>query len=176
MPRPYDNDDGARAGSSATPSPGPSDLLAVAPDPRACLSPLAWARPRDLSFPDMHTSTFDVVFPFTVLVFLGVAAPLFMVGANWFLNRQRRSFQAKEEAYECGLSSTVGGADERFSIRFYLIAMIFLAFDIEVAFLYPWAIRFLKGGWDMLWILLAFLVVLESVYMYLWRKGALDWD
>ncbi len=126
--------------------------------------------------PIMQPTTFDVVFPFTVLVILGVAAPSFMVVANWFLHRQRRTFQAKEEAYECGLSTTVGGAQERFSVRFYLIAMIFLAFDIEVAFLYPWAVRFLDGGWDMLWILLAFLVMLEAVYLYLWRKGALNWD
>ena len=124
----------------------------------------------------MEPTTFDVVFPLTVLVILGVAVPCFMVGANWFLNRQRKTWDSKEDSYECGLSSTVGGAQDRFSVKFYLIAMIFLAFDIEVAFLYPWAVRFLKGGWDLLWILIAFLVMLESVYMYLWRKGALDWD
>lgn len=141
------------------------------------LAPLCEPVPRSpIFYPIMQPTTFDVVFPFTVLVILGVAAPSFMVVANWFLHRQHKTFQSKEEAYECGLSTTVGGAQERFSIRFYLIAMIFLAFDIEVAFLYPWAVRFLDGGWDMLWILLAFLVMLEAVYLYLWRKGALNWD
>ncbi len=124
----------------------------------------------------MQPSTFDVVFPLTVLVILGVLVPSFLVGANWFLNRQRKTFQAKGDSYECGLSTTAGSADERFSVKFYLVAMIFLAFDIEVAFLYPWAIRFLDGGWNLLWILLAFLVMLEAVYLYLWHKGALDWD
>jgi NADH-quinone oxidoreductase subunit A len=99
-----------------------------------------------------------------------------MVGANWFINKGRKTWEAKGESYECGLSTTVGTANERFSVKFYLVAMIFLAFDIEVAFLYPWAVRFLRGGWDLLWILVAFLVMLESVYLYLWNKGALDWD
>ena len=54
--------------------------------------------------------------------------------------------------------------------------MIFLAFDVEVAFLYPWALHYTTGGWEMLWLLVAFLVLLETAYLYLWRKGALDWD
>ena len=123
----------------------------------------------------MNPTTFDIVFPLTVLVLLGAGVPVFMVVANWFLHRQRKASAAKEEAYECGLSRTIGTADERFSVKFYLIAMIFLAFDIEVAFLYPWAIQFLKGGWSMFAILAAFLVMLESVYLYLWNKGALTW-
>lgn len=124
----------------------------------------------------MQPTTFEIVFPLTVLVLLGIAIPAFMVGFNWFLHRQRKTYQSKEEPYECGLSTTVGNAEERFSVKFYLVAMIFLAFDIEVAFLYPWAIQFLKGGWDLLWILIAFLAMLESVYLYLWHKGALTWD
>lgn len=122
------------------------------------------------------TSTFDTVFPMTILALLGIALPCALVGLNWFLHRQKNTFESKQEPYECGLSRTAGGAEERFSVKFYLVAMIFLAFDIEVAFLYPWAIRFLEGGWNLLWILLAFLVMLESVYLYLWRKGALDWN
>jgi len=123
----------------------------------------------------MTPTTFDIVFPLTVLALIGIAIPSFMVGANWFLNRQRKTYASKEEPYECGLSRTIGTADERFSVKFYLVAMIFLAFDIEVAFLYPWAIQFLKGGWEMFGILAAFLVMLESVYLYLWNKGALTW-
>lgn len=123
----------------------------------------------------MIPTAFDIVFPLTVLLLLGIGVPAAMVGANWFLFRQRKSFASKEEPYECGLSRTIGTADERFSVKFYLVAMIFLAFDIEVAFLYPWAIQFLKGGWEMFAILAAFLVMLEAVYLYLWNKGALDW-
>ena len=123
----------------------------------------------------MNPTTFEIVFPLTVLVLLGIGVPSFMVGANWLLHRQRKTYASKEQAYECGLSRTVGTADERFTVKFYLVAMIFLAFDIEVAFLYPWAIQFLKGGWEMFAILAAFLVMLEAVYLYLWNKGALDW-
>ena len=124
----------------------------------------------------MQATTFEIVFPLTVLALLGTVAPLGMIIANTVLNPQRKGTHSKGEAYECGLGSTTGTADERFSIKFYLVAMLFLVFDLEVAFLYPWALRFLKGGWDLLWILLAFLAILEAGYMYLWRKGALDWN
>ncbi len=65
---------------------------------------------------------------------------------------------------------------DRFPVKFYLVAMLFLAFDVEVAFLYPWALHFSKGGWEMVGLLVAFLGLLEAAYLYLWRKGALDWD
>jgi NADH-quinone oxidoreductase subunit A len=120
--------------------------------------------------------TFEIVFPFTVLILIGIGAPAFMTGFNWFLNRNRTTWRSKDEAYECGLASIVGTAEQRVSVKFYLVAVLFLAFDLEVAFLYPWAVRFLKGGWDMLWAFLAFLVLLESAYLYLIRKGTLDWS
>lgn len=123
----------------------------------------------------MHMDTFEIVFPFTVLLLIGIGAPAFMTGFNWFLNRNRTTWRSKDEPYECGLASTSGSADQPIDVKFYLVAMLFLAFDLEVAFLYPWAVRFLKGGWDMLWAFLVFLVLLESAYLYLFRKGALDW-
>ena len=119
--------------------------------------------------------TFEIVFPFTVLVLIGIAAPAGMTAFNWFLNRNRTTWRSKDEPYECGLAATVGAADQRTSVKFYLVAMLFLAFDLEVAFLYPWAVRFLKGGWEMFWSFLSFLVLLEAAYIYLYRKGALDW-
>ncbi len=119
--------------------------------------------------------TFEIVFPFTVLLLIGLLAPTGMTAFNWFLNRHRTTWRSKDERYECGLSSTLGTAGGRVSVRFYLVAVLFLAFDLEVAFLYPWAVRFLKGGWEMLWAFLFFLVLLESAYLYLYRKGALDW-
>ena len=82
----------------------------------------------------------------------------------------------KEAPYECGMPP-VGDARERQSVKFYLVAMIFLLFDIEVAFLYPWAVQFGKvEGWAMVWLLLPFLIMLEVAYLYLFRKGALDWE
>jgi NADH-quinone oxidoreductase subunit A len=76
--------------------------------------------------------------------------------------------------YECGMPP-VGDARERYSVKFYLVAMIFLLFDIEVAFLYPWAIALRELRWmGFLQVVLFFLILLAG-YVYVWRKGVLDW-
>jgi len=122
-------------------------------------------------------TTFDVVFPLSVLFLVAIVVPFGMMFANWLLAPQTdKKNQVKGDAYECGLSHVIGTPEERFPVKFYLVAMLFLVFDLEVAFLYPWAMRFLKGGWDMLGILLVFLVILEAGYLYLIKKGALDWN
>jgi NADH-quinone oxidoreductase subunit A len=125
-------------------------------------------------------SFFDMVFPLTMLLVLALLVPAALLTANFFLSRiahgTRNTNPAKNEPYESGLASTIGSAGERFDVKFYLIAMLFLAFDIEVAFLYPWAIHFGKGGWEMVVYLVVFLVLLEVGYLYLFKKGALDWD
>ena len=76
--------------------------------------------------------------------------------------------------YECGMPA-VGDARERQSVKFYLVAMIFLLFDIEVAFLYPWAMALRDLGWTGFVQVLLFMVLLLAGYIYVWRKGALDW-
>lgn len=125
-------------------------------------------------------SVFDIVFPPTMLLILGLVVPAALLGINTILSRfahgTRNTNQAKNEPYESGLPATVGTAGERFDVKFYLIAMLFLAFDIEVAFLYPWAVHFGSGGWEMVALLVVFLVLLEVGYLYLYKKGALDWD
>jgi NADH-quinone oxidoreductase subunit A len=80
----------------------------------------------------------------------------------------------KEAAYECGMPP-VGDARERQSIKFYLIAMIFLLFDIEVAFLYPWAMAMRELSWPGLIQITLFFAILLVGYTYIWRKGVLDW-
>jgi NADH-quinone oxidoreductase subunit A len=80
----------------------------------------------------------------------------------------------KEAPYECGMPP-VGDARERQSVKFYLVAMIFLLFDIEVAFLYPWAMALRDLGWPGFLQVLLFLLLLLAGYVYVWRKGALDW-
>jgi NADH-quinone oxidoreductase subunit A len=80
----------------------------------------------------------------------------------------------KSAPYECGMPP-VGDARERQSIRFYLVAMIFLLFDIEVAFLYPWALALRSLGWSGYVQVLLFTAVLVAGYLYIWKKGALDW-
>ncbi len=123
---------------------------------------------------------FDTVYPLTVLILLGLAIPTLLMTVNIFASRwvhgTRNSNPGKLEPYESGLPVSVGSSGEKFSIRFYLIAMLFLAFDIEVAFLYPWAYQFKSGGWEMVWLLVVFLVLLEVGYLYLYKKGALDWE
>lgn len=126
-------------------------------------------------------SVFDMVFPLTMLAILGLVVPAALLGINELLSRfvahgTRNTTAAKNEPYESGLPGTLGTAGERFDVKFYLIAMLFLAFDIEVAFLYPWAVHFGRGGWEMIALLVVFLVLLEVGYLYLYKKGALDWD
>ena len=77
--------------------------------------------------------------------------------------------------YECGMPP-VGDARERMSVRFYMVAMIFLLFDIEVAFLYPWAVALRELRWTGFVQILVFFLILLSGYAYVWRKGALDWN
>ncbi len=81
----------------------------------------------------------------------------------------------KEAPYECGMPP-VGDARERQPIKFYLIAMIFLLFDIEVAFLYPWAMAIQDLRWMGFLQVVVFFALLVAGYVYVWRKGALDWD
>ena len=77
--------------------------------------------------------------------------------------------------YECGMPA-VGDARERQSVKFYLIAMVFLLFDIEVAFLYPWALALRTLGWSGYLQVVLFTAVLSAGYVYVWKKGALDWS
>jgi NADH-quinone oxidoreductase subunit A len=86
----------------------------------------------------------------------------------------RKPSPEKEAPYECGMPA-VGDARERQSIKFYLVAMIFLLFDIEVAFLYPWAMALRDLGWNGFVQVVLFMALLLAGYIYVWRKGALDW-
>jgi NADH-quinone oxidoreductase subunit A len=86
----------------------------------------------------------------------------------------RKPSPEKLAPYECGMPA-VGDARERQSVKFYLVAMIFLLFDIEVAFLYPWAMALRDLGWTGFLQVLLFMLLLLAGYVYVWRKGALDW-
>ena len=81
----------------------------------------------------------------------------------------------KQAPYECGVPP-VGDARERQSVKYYLVAMIFLLFDIEVAFLYPWAIASRDLGKTGFWQIVTFFGLLVTGYIYVWRKGVLDWS
>ncbi len=87
----------------------------------------------------------------------------------------RRPTPEKLAPYECGMPP-VSDARERHPIKFYLIAMIFLLFDIEVAFLYPWAVALRDLKWPGFAQIVVFFAILMAGYAYVWRKGALNWD
>ena len=86
----------------------------------------------------------------------------------------KRPSQAKLSPYECG-SPPVGSARERFSVSFYLVAMLFILFDVEAVFLYPWAVVFKSLKWFGFLEMLLYIAVLLAGYVYVWKKGALDW-
>ena len=124
-----------------------------------------------------NVEIFDSTFALTILVVLAVAVPLLLLFSNWVLHPGKiKNTEIKGTAYECGLAHVAGTANERYPIKYYMVAMLFLVFDIEVAFLYPLAVVFLSSSWSLLAVLLAFLLILESGYLYLYRKGVLDWN
>ncbi len=81
----------------------------------------------------------------------------------------------KVSAYECGFNA-FDDARMKFDVRFYLVAILFIIFDLEVAFLFPWAIAFKEAGLYGFWAMMIFLGVLTIGFIYEWRKGALEWD
>jgi NADH-quinone oxidoreductase subunit A len=81
----------------------------------------------------------------------------------------------KLSAYECGFNA-FDDARMKFDVRFYLVAILFIIFDLEVAFLFPWAVSFGEIGWFGFWSMMIFLGVLTIGFIYEWKKGALEWD
>ena len=108
-----------------------------------------------------------------IMIALGAGFALVSVVLSGLLGPKKPSPE-KSAPYECGMPA-VGDARERQSVKFYLVAMIFLLFDIEVAFLYPWAVALRDLGWSGFVQVLLFMGLLLAGYIYVWRKGALDW-
>ena len=111
-----------------------------------------------------------------ILVFFGLAIVLglaFLLAA--FVIAVRRPDPEKTSAYECGFNA-FDDARMKFDVRFYLVAILFIIFDLEVAFLFPWAISFGSIGIFGYFSMMFFLLVLTIGFVYEWRKGALEWD
>jgi NADH-quinone oxidoreductase subunit A len=113
---------------------------------------------------------------FPILVFLGIAGgiALAMVGGSLLVARQKPNAE-KLSAYECGFAP-FDDTRRRFDVRFYLVAILFIIFDLEVAFLFPWAVTLGEIGWLGFFSMMGFLGVLTVGFIYEWRKGALDWE
>ena len=108
-----------------------------------------------------------------IMIVLGVGFAAVMIGLSILLG-PRNPTPEKLAPYECGMPA-VGDARERQSVKFYLVAMIFLLFDIEVAFLYPWAVSLRDLGWAGFVQIVTFFLILLVGFLYVWRKGVLDW-
>jgi len=121
----------------------------------------------------------DQFLPVIVALFVaGVFTAVLLGSAVLFGQRTRQLTEAKTDSYESGVP-LLGRANRRISVKFYLVALVFVVLDVELAFLYPWAINFrsLVDGGSMvaLWDMLAFLALVALTYIYLWRKGIFDW-
>jgi len=118
----------------------------------------------------------NVTVPILALGILGAAFAVFSVVAG-SLSGPKRYNRAKLDAYECGIEPTpqpIGGG--RFPVKYYLTAMLFILFDIEIVFLYPWAVAFDRLGVFGLVEMVLFIVTLAVAYAYVWRRGGLEWD
>lgn len=113
---------------------------------------------------------------FPIIVFLGIAAALsvVMVFLPMVIGRQKPDTE-KLSAYECGFEA-FGDARGKFDVRFYLVAILFIIFDLEVAFLFPWAVSLKEIGPAGFWSMMVFLFVLTVGFIYEWKKGALEWE
>lgn len=111
-----------------------------------------------------------------ILIFLLVAGAVsvLMVVASLIVAKQKPDAD-KLSAYECGFDA-FGDARTKFDVRFYLVAILFIIFDLEIAFLFPWAITLGEIGMFGFWSMFIFLVVLTIGFIYEWKKGALEWE
>ena len=111
-----------------------------------------------------------------ILIFIGIAVGLAIaaLGASYIVARQRPDAE-KISAYECGFDA-FDDARGQFDVRFYLVAILFIIFDLEIAFLFPWAISLSKIGAFGFWSMMGFLAVLTIGFVYEWKKGALEWE
>ena len=111
-----------------------------------------------------------------ILIFLGIAVAMavLMLAASLIVAQQKPD-QAKLSPYECGFDP-FDDARHKFDVRFYLVAILFIIFDLEVAFLFPWAVTLGKIGVFGFWSMMIFLTILTIGFIYEWRKGALEWE
>ena len=121
----------------------------------------------------MPNSYAEVYFPVLVQIVIAVAIASALVGLSWLVGKRVRD-RVKDSPYECGILPT-GSARERFSVKFYLVGIVFILFDIEAIFLYPWVVVYRQLKMFAFVEMLLFVILILSGFFYIWKKGALDW-
>ncbi|HUO29905.1 MAG TPA: NADH-quinone oxidoreductase subunit A [Bryobacteraceae bacterium] len=116
----------------------------------------------------------EVYWPVLLQGLIAMVIAAGMIGASYILGKKIRN-QAKDSPYECGITPT-GNARERFSVKFYLVGMLFIVFDIEAIFLYPWAVVYRELKLFAFFEMLLFIALVLAGFFYIWKKGALDWS
>ncbi len=114
-------------------------------------------------------------FPFLVYAFIAFAIPASMIAFSFLFASKGRRSRARRMPFESGVS-TGPPKQQRFTVSFYLTAMLFIVFDIEIVFLYPLAVVLEQLGWFGFVELAVFIAILAVAYVYIWRKGALRWQ
>jgi len=116
----------------------------------------------------------QVYFPILLQILIAMAVAGGMLAGSYFLGKKVRS-AVKSQPYECGIVPT-GSARERFSVKYYLVAMVFILFDIEAVFLYPWVVVYRELKLFAFTEMLIFVLLVLCGFFYIWKKGALDWS
>ena len=111
-----------------------------------------------------------------ILIFIGIAAGMAIaaLAASYIIAKQRPDPE-KVSAYECGFNA-FDDARMKFDVRFYLVSILFIIFDLEIAFLFPWAVAFGEQSDLAFWSMMIFLGVLTAGFAYEWKKGAMEWE
>ena len=122
----------------------------------------------------MPTNYTELYFPVLVQAIIAMAIAAGLIGVSALLGKRAKS-PLKDTPYESGMAPT-GSARERFSVKFYLVGMIFILFDIEAIFLYPWAVVYRQLKWFGFVEMLLFIGLVLVGFFYVWKKGALDWS
>ena len=122
----------------------------------------------------MPTTPLEQYFPLLVQAILGTVLAIGLVAASYLLGHKVKN-KVKDTPYECGMPPT-GDAKERFSVKFYLVAMLFILFDIEAVFLYPWVVVYRELKMIAFVEMALFVALILAGFFYIWRKGVLDWS
>jgi NADH-ubiquinone oxidoreductase chain 3 len=114
--------------------------------------------------------------PISIYLIVSLLLSLILIGVSFlFAASSNLAYPEKLSAYECGFDP-FDDARSRFDIRFYLVSILFIIFDLEVTFLFPWAVSLNKIGLFGFWSMMVFLLILTIGFIYEWKKGALDWE